>query len=300
MKEQGRKCLHAILIGITLSLPLIAKSTGHIIIYAVDTGPSDTPPPSTTLTLDGNTPLSFGTNQYLFLANVDSGAHTVAVETTTSGYLPRQSPYDPEGVSNPDSDYGNPRHITVVDDETIPVTFRFDPTITVSGTLRDAWTMERIEGADIEFIFEGTGGDVSVTKYPETATYAIEWKTQADGSFPTNSILYLDDYDAQFSRAGYQTLSLSNAITNAQAGDTIDLAELFIDPIDENTNQISDAWETTYFGEGSCVDGEADTDGDTICNRSEYIAGTDPTNNCCVLILSHYAYPQSSTTERQK
>lgn len=81
MKKQGWKYLHVILIGITLSLPLIAKSTGHIIVYAVDTGPSKTPPPSTTLTLDGGAPLSFGTNQYLFLENVDAGIHTVAVET---------------------------------------------------------------------------------------------------------------------------------------------------------------------------------------------------------------------------
>jgi hypothetical protein len=47
---------------------------------------------------------------------------------------------------------------------------------------------------------------------------------------------------------------------------------------DSNTNGIPDSWESTYFGSATGAQRDADSDGDTMSNWTEYLAGTDPTN----------------------
>ena len=46
---------------------------------------------------------------------------------------------------------------------------------------------------------------------------------------------------------------------------------------DVNANGLPDAWERTYFG-GLGVNPAADSDGDGMSNKAEYLAGTNPTN----------------------
>ncbi|MEN8254781.1 MAG: hypothetical protein ABFR33_04855, partial [Verrucomicrobiota bacterium] len=184
----------------------------------------------------------------------------------------------PDAVNDPDSEYGNPRRIEVVDNQPVYPSFLFDPTLMASAVVRDAWTMERLENATIEFVYEGSQGSITKSKYPPTASYASNWLSDAEGNFPSNTILYVHDYDLQISRSAYELFTSNNIITNASAGDSFDLGTLFLQPIDNNTNQIADAWETLYFGSGSNVVGDADADGDGMGNRDEYVAGTDPTN----------------------
>jgi len=272
-----------LLVGMGLSCPsgLFGDFAGEIMVFAWDSNSGESPPPATTATLNEAEIQSFGTN-YLttFSGYYDTGIYTVEVATEANGYLLRQSPGDPDAVNDPDSDYGNPRYVEISPATNfVPVSFMFDPVVTVSAVVRDAWTMERLEGVAIEFVGKtGANAGLVYSEYPWDASYATQWSSDAEGSFPTNTILYLDDYDLQITRSGYELFVSSNVITNASAGDELDIETLFLHPIDNNTNQIADAWETLYFGSGSNVVADADADGDDMGNRDEYVAGTDPTN----------------------
>jgi len=259
-------------------LPQQGLGVGHIVVHAADSSATGAPPPLTEVNLDANTTQAAGTNEWITFSNLASGIHTVEVATAASGYLLRESPTDPNAVKDPNSIYGNPRFIEVLDNQSAYPSFLFDPVITVSAVVRDAWTMERLDNAAIEFVFEGSAGSVSVFKYPWTASYATNWTSNIEGAFPINTILYLDDYDLNIDRAGYELFTSNNVITNAAAGAEINLGTLFLYPIDNNTNQIADTWEANYFGAGSNVVADADADGDGVGNLDEYIAGTDPTN----------------------
>jgi hypothetical protein len=280
MKRIGGLLLFVLL---RILLPSTGFCAGQIIAYAVDTSASGAPPPAATAILDGTTSQAFGTNLWVCFSNVTAGTHTVEVSCVASGYLLQKSPNTPDAVNDPNSDYGNPRHIEVTDDETVPGTFRFDPNITISATVRDAWTMERLEGAGVECVFEGSTGSVAVCKYPSTATYATNWSSDFTGSVQPGPVLYLHDYDIQVALSGYQMFTSNQIITCASAGDTFALGEIFLIPVDNNTNLIADVWETLYFGAGSNVPADADADADGMSNRAEYVAGTDPTNELSVL-----------------
>lgn len=284
MKHTSRNWGFLLLTGVGLTLPNSGAGVGHIIVYALDSSSIGSPPPSTTATLNGSNTLSFGSNSYITFSNLTVGTHTVEVTTASSGYLPRENPDTSNAVNDPDSAYGNPRHISVEESGTTLGTFRFDPVITLSATIRDAWTMERLESAPIACVFEGSTGSVSICKYPSTAAYATNWTSSTSGTFLPQPILYLHDYDLEVTPQGYPQHLSSNVITDASPGDTFDLGNVFVYPPDSNTNQIDDLWETIYFG--TSVDATADADGDRMCNRDEYIAGTDPTNALSCLNLT--------------
>jgi len=274
-------------IGLSLFIPLQGLCTGTIIVYAFDTSTTSTPPPSATAILDGGvTSQTFGTSSWVTFSALEAGTHTVQV-TVTSGYLPRESSTVENAVDDPTSGYGNPRHLDVDDDETIFPSFQFDPVVTVSAVARDVWTMERLEDASIEFIINsGPNSNTVCCKYPWTASYATNWSSDSKGNFPSNTYLYApENYDLSVTNSGYQLFTSNNVITNASGGDELDLEELFLFPIDDNTNLIADAWETLHFGAGSNVVADADADGDGINNRNEYISGTDPTNQWSFLNL---------------
>ncbi len=255
-------------------------AVGHIVVYAADSSSANEPPPNTTAILNaGASSQSAGTNQWINFSDLTVGIHTVEVVTAESGYLIRQSPTDPDAVNDPDSAYGNPRHIEVNEGGSSYQNFLFDPMITASAVVRDLWTEERLEGATIKFMYKGSSGNtITKSKYPPTATYASNWVSNTEGEFPDDTILYVHDYDMEIARAGYETYVESNIIVNATAGDAIDLGIIYLQPVDANTNQIADAWETSFFGSGSNVAALADADGDGMGNRNEYVAGTDPTD----------------------
>lgn len=282
-------------IQVFLLAGLITLSTGYgeglILIFAIDSSSTVTtvPPPSAVAVLDeGATNLSFGTSYSLLTPWLDAGTHLVEV-TTAEGYLPRESGSVSGAVDDPNSLYGNPRYVNVTDDDVSQLTFMFDPYMTVKATVRDAWTMERLDGAGIEFVVNsGVNSNLVYCKYPWHGTYATNWSSGADGSFPSNTYLYVpDNYDLTITNTGYQTFTSNNVVTtNSAPGDTVDLGNIFLLPIDSNTNQIADAWETLHFN-GSNVVADADADGDGMNNRAEYVAGTDPTNALSNLLLKN-------------
>lgn len=285
-----RKTLGVSLVSAALSFsfPMIgnADMEGIISVYAVNSNNSTTAPPSTTTTLDGSSSRNFGSsNLVTYSGTFSEGIHTVEVATASSGYALRRSPTDPNAVNDPDSDYGNPRRMTLsTNQSTAWVGFTFDPVITAAATVRDGWTMERLEDTAIEFIWFSSTNAYSKTKYPSNAGYATNWVTDASGAFPPDTIMYLHDYDLRLTLNGYEELYAGDVITNASPGDHFDLGTLFLYPDDLNTNNIGDVWETMHFG-SPCL-GQADADGDGMCNMDEYLAGTDPTNwNSCLWIF---------------
>lgn len=264
-------------IGLNLFLTVQGFCDGQLIVYASDTSSAGAPPPASAAILDGTVSESFGTNAWICFSNVTAGTHTVEVTCATSGFRPRESPDIPNAVDDPTSVYGNPRQVQVTNDAPVFLNFRFDPVVTAFAVVRDAWTMERLEDAAVECIFEGSTGSIAVCKYPSTAVYATNWSSNFEGFVQPEPVLYLHNYDIQISRAGYQTFTSNSIISNAAPGDVFNLGELFLTPVDNNTNLIADAWESLYFG-GSNVLADADADGDGVCNRDEYVAGTNPTD----------------------
>ncbi len=253
---------------------------GGILVFARDSSSSSLSPPNTTAELNGNESQSFGSsNLVTFSGYFEAGTYSVEISTEAYGYALRQSPTDPNALNDPYSDYGNPRYVTISENtNNVPVHFQFDPVITTAAIVRDGWTMEKLEDAAIEFSYEGSSGPIVKRKYPSPSTYASDWMTDAEGNFPISTILYLHDYDLTVNKNGYVPFNEINIITNAFPGDAFDLGTIFLEPEDINTNQISDLWETIFFGSGINVDPNADADGDGLSNRDEYIAGTDPTN----------------------
>lgn len=65
---------------------------------------------------------------------------------------------------------------------------------------------------------------------------------------------------------------------------------------DVDGDGLPNEWETQYFGNATLGDPNADGDGDGFNNRSEYLAGTDPTNPTSVLALSSIVLPGSGGT----
>lgn len=267
-----------IVTALGLLSPFQGFCTSGIVVYASDTSAFGVPPPSSTAILDGTDTLSFGTNYWVTFSNITAGAHTVEVTCAASGYLPRESPDFPDAINNPTSEYGNPRMVTALDNQSVSVTFRFDPVVFLSAVVRDAWTMERIGNASVSFTFNGSTESVSVCKYPAESSYATNWTSDSTGDIHPAPVLYLHDYNIEVTRDGYQTFTQSNVVVSASPGDEINLEELFLIPVDSNTNLIADAWEALYFGAGSTVVADGDADGDGVCNFDEYVAGTDPTN----------------------
>jgi hypothetical protein len=74
----------------------------------------------------------------------------------------------------------------------------------------------------------------------------------------------------------YQTGQRPSAVSNVTTGAALDLGTTYLVPFDANSNLVADDWESRYFPGG--MDADADTDGDGLDNRSEYLCGTDPTN----------------------
>ena len=240
MRSKNQFSIVVLLIVLLFLFPLQGFSEGHIIVYSLDSSTAGSPPPCAEACLDSTITQAAGTNEWVLFSNASTGMHTVKVATTESGYLIRQSPTDADAVNDPNSEYGNPRYIEVVDNQPAYSAFLFDPVITVSAIVRDAWTMERLENASIEFMVNsGPNIDMVYSEYPWEASYASNWISDAEGNFPTNTILYLDNYDLSLARSGYTLFASNNIISNASAGNQIDIGTLFLYPIDANTNEIS-------------------------------------------------------------
>jgi len=66
---------------------------------------------------------------------------------------------------------------------------------------------------------------------------------------------------------------------------------------DSDGDGIPDAWETNYFGSITGGDPNADSDGDGMSNRAEYLAGTDPTDKASYLRVDLTTLPGTARVQ---
>ena len=229
--------------------------------------------------LNGQPVLSFNGNVNVDFPSLEPGIYTVEVPAPP-GYLPCEDPAMAGQVGNPDSYfYGNPRRVVVVEGNSLAsLVFLFIPVVQAVGEARDLGTGEWLSGVRIEFT--ATSGRIAGEKVdgqPYDASYSQPWRTAPDGVFPANVFLPAANWDLAVMRDHYATRLVPNAVASVPKGTTVDLGTLWLAPLDENGNGLSDAWEARY--EWSVPPTAAgDDDGDGQSNFAELLAGTDPTS----------------------
>ena len=222
--------------------------------------------------------------------NLQDGTHRFQVTTPNPGYRPKESESSPgqTGIeSNPT--YGNPRQLSVGGPNDSPTTlFTFVDTFTVTGRVKDQWTGQNIEGAKLNFtaksIFLSHIHNKEFRKYPRTATWAKEWRSQGDGQFPDDVFLPTVNYRLTMNRVDYQDNVIENVMLFPLTGQVKDLGTLFMTPLDLDNDQMADAWEIAHAN-GLHLAPSDDTDGDFVSNINEYYANTDPLDSASSLKL---------------
>jgi hypothetical protein len=269
-----------------------------LIVVAVDKMNPFLPPLEAVVLWDGTNSRAFDpSNNSTMLEDLAEGVHTVQV-SVANGYLLEQDPAQPEQVYNPESYYGNPKKAVSVIDSPRIVIFQFVPVTTVRGKVVDRLTGEPVVGASVAF--EAVGGPLNgliYDGYPNSAVYESPWVTDLDGSFPTNVWLPKSQWSLTVSRSSYTNLVRNPAVEQEPAGVVTNLGTLLLSPLDLNENGVADDWEAQY-GLTNVTAG-SDADSDTFPDRSEYLAGTDPTNSLSVFqILEMIKSPAADCSMR--
>ncbi len=233
-------------------------------------------PPDAKVTVDGNAPVTISGNA-LLVNGLSAGVHTVSV-SVAAGYFGDEDPADPDQINNPDNVlFGNPRHVDVLGAGMSFAPFAYLPTAIIDANVRDALTGGPAEGVGLSFVAIGGILDgLTNSAHPLGAVYAEPWVTPPVGSFPTNVLIPATNWVLHLSGTGYVSEVVSNGLSMLGPDDDIELGDIFIAPIDLNSNGISDAWEMLHFGDTISADGDADMDG--LSNLEEYLVGTQPTN----------------------
>jgi hypothetical protein len=141
----------------------------------------------------------------------------------------------------------------------------------------------RLEGESVSFTVEVTG----------MVPMGFRWRRQGatltnfQGSIVnglTNSTLTLTNL--QVTNGGGYTVVITNLAGQAPTSSNAVLTVL----ADFDRDGMADVWEVAYgFQTNLAADASLDFDGDTMSNRAEYIAGTDPTNALSYLKIATIA-----------
>lgn len=260
-----------------------AGDAGILFLAVVDKLNNTQSPPGATVIVDGGAPQSLNGNNSLSISGLSAGNHVIQVPTM-AGYLPEEDPALPNQVVNMNSLlYGIPRNVNVNASGLRVAVFQFVPYAEVRGTVKDAWTGEKLNGAKVEFKAKnGVIAGLTYDGYPAGATYKTNWFSRTDGTFPTNVWLPTVNWDMTIGMADYSNNVVISAVTNLSAGQVVDLGSIKLYPADTNSNCLPDGWEKRHFP-GQSTSSTNDPDGDGRNNWHEYLCGTDPTNIHSVL-----------------
>jgi hypothetical protein len=134
------------------------------------------------------------------------------------------------------------------------------------------------------------GGSVVMSiAVTNTATLPVYYRLRSNNITLNNTLLALNQRSAFYTITNVRTnaTNWSIIVTNAARpnGFLSTTAQLFI-LSDNDADGVPDAWESQFgLNPGDPADRTADTDGDTMLNWQEYVAGTDPTNALSYLKL---------------
>ena len=125
-------------------------------------------------------------------------------------------------------------------------------------------------------VVQGGGFTASAVIRGNPPPFGYLWRQGSTNVYPpvasreTNS--FFSRTNVQPVHAGAYRLILTNAATLAPVSSTFTVTLL----PDADGDGLADPWETNYFGGLTAADPNADSDGDGVSNREEYLAGTDP------------------------
>jgi len=263
------------------SIPAAAGTT-TLIVLGIDDVFNSALPSNSTVSVSGLTNKMFSGSTSVVFGGLTNGTYLVSVPAPTNFFFREDPdlPYQVQSLTN--SYYANPRQVTVSGGWFLAGFELFSSVCVTSGIVRDAWTQAFIPDAQIAFTAASGNltGQVAVGGVMLTS-YCTNWFSSADGRLPSNIVLGACDWDMAVSCSGYQTGQRPSAVSNVTTGAALDLGTTYLVPFDANSNLVADDWESRYFPGG--MDADADTDGDGLDNRSEYLCGTDPTNALDVL-----------------
>lgn len=268
-----------------------------VIVVAIDKLNPGSAPPGAVVLWDGGNSRPFGSANSLLLT-LPPGVHSLRV-TTPPGYIPEEDPALPHQIVNPFSYwYGNPKQTVSVSGSPRMAVFQFVPVTAVSGRTLNRFTGEPLAGAQLAF--RAAGGPLNgltYDGYPNNATYKTPWRTGPDGSFPTNVWLPTAVWNLAVSRPSFTSLAKTSAVPAMSAGSTTNLGALLLSPVDLNANGVADEWEARHKLANVTDGSDADEDGSP--DKSEYLAGTDPTNSLSRFqILDMAVSPESGQSLR--
>ena len=259
-------------------------AAGTLTVDAISDLDGGLAPPNTAVYVDGSPRATLiGANN--FSVPLSPGVHTVQV-FAAAGYLPEQHPTLPNEIQNlANSNYGNPRRVTITSAKATFREFFFEPVVTVTGAVADRITGEPVAGASIEFqCTTGLYAGYTYNGYPNFATYKTVFTTSSDGAFSAGvRVPARQGYNLRLTKPGYSNLVwLSQVQHTTTAAQQIAISPTaLLSPVDENGNGVADIWEGLHLGQ--LVSGADDADEDGVDDRGEYLAGTDPTNAASVL-----------------
>ena len=252
---------------------------GNLVVVAVDKlNPSQSPPGAVAVVDGGWTNVSFNGSTSVAIPGLPDGVHTVQV-SVAAGYVPEQDPAAPLQMLNMSSVwYGNPKLCEVEGESWRFVVFQFYPQNQVEGRLVNRYTGEPVVGAGLAF--DAVGGPLdglTYNGYPNSAVYKSFWKTENDGSFPTNVWLPSAEWNLSATMENYSDLIIEPSVQEMPSGVSTNLGTLLISPLDANANGIADEWEL-YYGLTNATS-SSNSDSDEFTDRQEYQSGTNPTNS---------------------
>ena len=253
-----------------------------LIVLGVDGVYSSALPTGTTVTVDGCGTKPFSGSKTVTYTGLTNGSYLVTLPLP-SDFIPREDPNTPNQVQSlTNIFYANPRRVAISGSWWLAGFELLSSVAVTSGVVRDAWTHAFLGNAQIAFTaasgsLTGAVVDGSVI----LTSYRTNWLSSADGRLPPDITLGSCNWNLSVNLPGYQPYTLPGAVSNLQTGARMALGTAFLVPTDTNANEVSDAWEALYFPGG--MSPGADSDGDGLDNRSEYLSGTDPTNALSVL-----------------
>ncbi|MFM1767771.1 MAG: hypothetical protein RJA22_300 [Verrucomicrobiota bacterium] len=126
-----------------------------------------------------------------------------------------------------------------------------------------------------------------------SATLPLGFRWRRNGTSITNGMQVLNDYTCFFTVTNTASASYNVIVTNIATGasGTVSPNATITVVADSDADGLTDDWETALFGSPTAANPAADSDGDSLSNQAEYLAGTNPLDPASYLKVDGVAAP---------